>query len=272
MATAATETGNVNPAGADFVYRREEEVRKSAAEGTNVGLLERIASGVVGGILIGVGLRRRGIDGIALAAGGAYLAARGVTGHCQLYRTLGISTHGPAPAYKREEGSPGLAPLEGLRTEESIVIDRPAEDLYSFWRKYENLAGFMPHIESVTSTDGINSHWVAKAPLGTTVEWDARIHTDDPWRMFSWTSTQGEVATAGSVHFKPMPGHQSTEVRLNMKFDPPLGKVGVGLAEVFGMGPDQFARETLKRLKQMMETGEMSTGGRNPTIAADRAE
>jgi len=63
---------------------------------------------------------------------------------------------------------------------ESIIINRSPEEVYQFWRDFENLPSFMYHLEFVKVIDRNRSHWVAKAPLGTTVEWDAEITEDRP--------------------------------------------------------------------------------------------
>jgi len=47
---------------------------------------------------------------------------------------------------------------EGIRVDEVITIERPVPEVYSFWRRLENLARFMRHIESVTVQDDLHSH------------------------------------------------------------------------------------------------------------------
>jgi uncharacterized membrane protein len=242
---------------AEYVRRKEDTTRAKQTQGVNVSFAERVVSGVVGGVLITAALKRRGLDGLAMAGLGAALGYRAFSGHCHLYQMLGIDTAITEREQLQRDATPyGVPAHAGVRIEESIQINRPAEELYAFWRNHDNLAKFMPHIESVTSTDGIHSHWVMKGPAGVTVQWDARIHHDDPWRALSWASVDGQVDTAGSVHFKTIPDGGGSEVRLNMKFDPPMGKLGVNLAKLLGMNPDGLARETLLRFKQVMESSE----------------
>jgi uncharacterized membrane protein len=228
-----------------------------SAQEVNVGDLERWLS-VLGGSALGLfGLSRRSLGGLALAAVGGSLVYRGVTGHCACYQALGISTaeeHGPATSV------PAGA---GVKVEESITISKPASELFRFWRNLENLGRFMSHLDSVR-VEGNRSHWVACGPLGTHAEWDAEIITERPNELIGWRSLPGsEVDTAGSVHFRELPGGRGTEVRVTLKYDPPAGKVGAAAARLFGQSPQAQIREDLRRLKQFME-GEVPTTAGQP--------
>jgi len=174
---------------------------------------------------------------------------RGLSGHCNVYGSLGVSTaerHGPFTS---------VPAGQGVKVERTVTINRPAEDLYRYWRNFENLPSFMRHLESVT-VNGNRSHWVAKAPLGMSVEWDAEVHTDRRGEVISWRSLDGsEVDTAGSVHFTPAPGGRGTEVRVVLKYDPPAGTVGATLARWLGEAPEQQIAEDLDSFKRLMEAG-----------------
>src|SRR4051812_22284164 len=77
------------------------------------------------------------------------------------------------------------------QVKKSIIINRSPEELYRFWRDFENLPRFMNHLESVRVLDDKRSHWVAKAPAGTSVEWDAEIIEDRPGELIAWRSLAG---------------------------------------------------------------------------------
>src|SRR5207248_82918 len=147
----------------------------------------------------------------------------------------------------------------GCKVEKTITINKPASELYGYWRNLENLPRFMRHLESVTA-DGNRSHWVAKAPLGTSVSWDAEIITERPNELIGWRSLPGStVDTAGSVHFGQAPGGRGTEVHVTLKYDPPAGKVGATVANWLGEAPEQEIAEDLSTFKRMMEAGEIPT-------------
>jgi uncharacterized membrane protein len=142
---------------------------------------------------------------------------------------------------------------EGINVERSIVVNRPAQELYRFWRNFENLPRFMDHLEAVTVLDENRSHWVAKGPAGTRVEWDATIHNEIENQLIAWRSLPGaDVDNAGSVHFSRF-GDNLTEVRVVLSYDPPAGKLGAAVAKLLGEEPSQQVEDDLRRFKQVME-------------------
>ncbi len=220
----------------------------------NVNDLERWLS-VAGGAALGlVGLHRRTVGGLALASAGAALVYRGLSGHCDVYQGLGISTAG-----ERHGRATSVPAGRGVRVDESFTINRPAEALYRFWRDFENLGRFMRHLESVRVTGPKHSHWVARGPFGTTVEWDAELINERQNELIAWRSIEGStVATAGSVHFVPASGGRGTVIRVELKYDPPVGEVLALVAKAFGNAPEWTIREDLRRFKQRMETGQIT--------------
>jgi uncharacterized membrane protein len=152
----------------------------------------------------------------------------------------------------------------------SVTINRPREELYVFWRDFENLPSFMQNVHSVTAQDQNRSHWVIEAPAGKTVEWDSEITRDDPGRLIAWRSLEGaSVRNSGQVEFLDSPDARGTVVRVTLTYDPPAGTVGKLIAKLFQKEPKVQARQDLRRFKQLMETGEVATT--QPPDAAPRA-
>jgi uncharacterized membrane protein len=226
----------------------------SAPSGSvNVGQYERWASAIGGGALALYGVTRGSLGGIALALVGAALVQRGVSGHCNLYEAMNFSSAGDEGLRNSENVS---VPAErGTKVEHSVTINRPAAELYSFWRNFENLPRFMNHLESVKRFGDERSHWVAKGPAGSSVEWDAEVYNEKEGEMIAWRTLEGsQVASAGSVHFEDA-GSGATNVRVNLKYDPPGGKLGSLVARLFGENPQRQIEEDLARFKEMMEEG-----------------
>lgn len=143
--------------------------------------------------------------------------------------------------------------LSGIRVEKSIIISRARKDLYQFWRNFENLPRLMSHLEQVQILSPTRSHWVAKGPAGTSVEWDAEITTDHENELIAWRALTGsEVANAGSVRFLHFAEGQ-TEVRVALEYAPPGGRLGAWIASLFGENPEQQITEDLARFKRLME-------------------
>jgi uncharacterized membrane protein len=145
-----------------------------------------------------------------------------------------------------------------IRTKRSITIRRPVEEVYAFWRNFENLPQFMRHLESVEVLSERNSHWKAKAPAGQSVEWDATLTDDRPNELIAWRSDEGApVYNAGTVRFQKAPRGGGTEVRIELEYDPPFGKLGSKVAMLFREEPGQQVQDDLRHFKQVMETGEV---------------
>ena len=138
---------------------------------------------------------------------------------------------------------------------EIVSIDRPPEELYRFWRTLTNLPRVMPHLESVQVLDERLSHWVAKGPGRTRVEWDSEIIDDRPNRCLAWRSVEGsQVYNAGSVQFERQPSGAGTEITVELLYDPPAGSLGSAVASLFGRDPASEVRADLRRFKQLMES------------------
>lgn len=217
----------------------------------NVGESERNASLAGGAALALSGLKaltkRHYLPGMAMMVAGGMFIYRGKTGHCDLYQALGVNTVTP----------------EAVRIEKQVTINRPPQEVYNFWRNLENLPQFMKHLESVQVTGETSSHWKARGPGGVAVEWDAEMTHDDPGRQLSWRSVgEAAIPNQGTVEFNAAPGERGTEVRVSMEFHPPGGIAGKAAARLANPLTAQQLDEDLKRLKQLLETGQVATAAR----------
>ncbi len=219
--------------------------KQLVAQQRNVGTVDRLISAVAGGALTTFGAMQRSMPGVALAVAGTYLIYRGVVGNCLGYQALGIST---------------ARPSQGIAVNKAVTINKTPAELYEFWHNFENLPRFMDHLQSVTVQDNNRSHWVAKAPAGTTVEWDAMITDERPNSSISWHSTpEASIANWGTVRFEEATGGRGTVVHVELEYQPPAGKLGAIVAKLFGEEPNQQISEDLRRFKRLMETGEIPT-------------
>lgn len=140
----------------------------------------------------------------------------------------------------------------------SVTILRPREKVYRFWQNLENLPRFMQHLKEVRRTGNGRSHWVAAAPAGMKVEWDAEIVEEVPLERITWRSLpDSQIPNHGSVRFTDAPGDRGTEVHVQLDYEAPAGKVGSAIAKLLGEDPDQQLRDDLRRFKQVVETGEV---------------
>lgn len=147
-----------------------------------------------------------------------------------------------------------------VRVNEVVAINATPQELYQFWRNVENLPRFMTHLQSVSKTSDSTSHWVAKGPAGTTVEWDSEIVDDQPGERIGWrTLPDSEVTHEGMVSFESAVGGRGTIARVELLYCPPAGKLGAKLASLIGEEPRKQINGDLRRLKQLIETGEVAT-------------
>ncbi len=138
--------------------------------------------------------------------------------------------------------------------EKSVIVNRDRSDLYHYWRNFRNLPQIMNHLQEVRVLSPTRSHWVARAPVGTKVEWDAEITHDQENELIAWRSLEGAtVANTGSVRFLHFAEHE-TEVRVSLEYAPPGGRIGAFIASIFGENPEQQITEDLVRFKRLMES------------------
>lgn len=235
---------------------------------TNVSDTERLVSAVGGSLLAAYGINRGDTLGVLLSVLGGGLMLRGATGHCQVYDAMGVDTSVPG-----DNDSPYTKGRTGkIHVKKSITINKSTAELYSFWRDFENLPQFMNHLESVTKIDNKRSHWVAKAPLGTTVEWDAEITSERENERIGWQSVENsEVPNSGVVEFLPT-STRGTEVKVTLTYEPPAGYLGSLVAKLFGEEPNQQVAEDLRRFKSLMEAGMIMKTEGQPSGRAPQAK
>ena len=192
-----------------------------------------------GATLAAVGIARRSLAGAAMAAGGGLLIYRGIT-------------------------AKGAWPSNLICVRKAITIDKSAEELYRFWHNFENLPRFMRHLHSVRSSGG-RLQWVSNGPLGKNFSWDAELVEDRENEYISWRSVPGsQIENQGSVRFQAAPEGRGTEMRVELLYRPPAGRLGAAFAMLFGGEPEQQVREDLRRFKELMETGEIATTDGQP--------
>ena len=232
----------------------------------NVGESERLMSTVAGAALVLAGLSRGRACGLVMTLSGGAMLYRAWTGHCHLYDSLGIDTT------ERNQAT-AIASGQGTKVEKTIVINRPNDELYAFWRNFENLPRVMQHLERVEVIGAKRSRWFASGIMGKKVQWEAEVINERAPEIIAWRSLPGsEVETAGSVRFRPLGDSRSTSLTVSMSYNPPAGKLGAAIASLLGKGLEQQLESDLHEFKRLMESGEaisIASNGRNE-IAKNR--
>jgi len=224
----------------------------------NVGAVERFASATAGAAALTYGLRSRddNTHWLMLAMGGGLLY-RAITGKCSCYAALGLSS---------ADRDHAMLPTAPIHIEKSVTINRSPEEMYQFWRTLENLPRFMEHLVRVDKTGEKTSHWTARSPLGGVVEWDAEITEDIPNQRIVWRAQENtDIQHGGYVEFQPASQGQGTEIKVRLQYKAPGGQAGALLAKLYGEEPGQQVASDLRRLKQLLETGEIATVAGQPS-------
>ncbi len=232
-ARLATLTGFVD------VVRAETGELLAQDEHGRVGNAQRWLAIVSGGLLAAYGIKQKSFAGAALAAAGAYLVYSGATAE----RTF----------------SDGVDAVTGpLEVKRTVHINRPAAELYAFWRNPENFPKFMLNIESVTWIGETRTHWVTKPVMGIQYEWDGEVTQNVENERIAWRSvSDSHFENSGSVSFAPATDGRGAEVTLELSYKPPMGRLGVAVATFIGQDQERQIRETLQHFKQLMEAGDI---------------
>ncbi len=218
-------------------------------------------SALLGSALVGAGVRRSAWAKALLSLAGGALLARGLSGHCPVYASLGMTS--------------SAAGERGVTLSRSITVLRPRDEVYRAWRDLERLPRFAWHVRQVKELGGGRSHWVAQGPFGTFFEWTAELTEDVPAERIGWRTLPGAgLRHEGTLTFLDSQGGHGTQVQVRLHYVAPGGRLGVLLARLLGEEPRVQVADDLRRFKQLLETGEVpavepkpgdgSTGARAP--------
>jgi len=263
-----------------FGYQRQGQ------QSLNVGQVERQLSVAAGAALLLYAIINRSRTSWITAPLGAALIWRGQTGHCPVYQALHMNTTQSQGGWQRNGGmqnnywgqrNGGVQQIPIQRQDQqqqsnsieirrSVTVNKPAMELYNFWRKLENLPQFMHHLDRVTQTSEKSSHWHAKVTGGIPVEWDAEITEDTPGQRIAWRTTpDSQVQQSGVVAFREMGNGRGTAVDVDIRYTPPGGILGETFGRLLNSVTAQQVQNDISRFKSLMETGEIPTTEGQPS-------
>ncbi|MBD0331617.1 MAG: DUF2892 domain-containing protein [Chitinophagaceae bacterium] len=233
----------------------------------NVSWNERLISSTIGAFLLSGGLRgitKNPFKALVRTALGGYLLYRGASGHCAVYNSMGKTK--------------GVSHTDAINIRTNLIVNKPKDEVYSFWRKLENLPLFMKHLASVTEIDSKHSHWEAIIPgnIGR-IKWNAEIVKEEPGYLIGWQSLPNStINNAGKVVFREALGGQGTELDVVIIYHPPAGELGAGVAKALNPVFEKIIRQDVMNFKEYIETKHNPTGtqtpNQNPNILRTEAE
>ena len=230
----------------------------------NVSNNERIFSAALGGYLLSSGLNglfKHPISALVKTALGGVLLYRGVSGNCPVYSSMGKTK--------------GVSHTQAINIRTSMIVNKPKDEVYAFWRKLENLPLFMKHLSSVTEIDSKHSHWEAVVPgnIGK-IKWNAEIVKEEPGQMIGWQSIPNSmINNAGKVVFNDALNGQGTEIEVVISYHPPAGELGSGVAKLVNPMAEKVIRQDILNFKEYIETkhgaaGTTTAAGSTPSMHA----
>lgn len=216
----------------------------------NVSQNERMISVGLGAFLLSSGLNNlfsHPIKGLLRTAIGGALLYRGVSGHCPMYASMGKTK--------------GVTHTSAINIRTGLIVNKPREEVYAFWRKLENLPLFMKHLKNVTEIDQKHSHWEAELPAGfPAVKWNAEIVKEEENHLIGWQSVPNSmVNNAGKVQFREALGGEGTELDVVITYHAPAGELGAGIAKALNPVLEKMVRQDIMNFKEYIETKHVSS-------------
>ncbi len=142
----------------------------------------------------------------------------------------------------------------------SVTIAAPRQELFQRWTDPAQLGRFMENVRAVEEGPDGTWRWTVSGPIGTEVRLVTRIVEARKAEFIAWRSVEGsEIEAEGKVFFRDAPAGRGTVVEAIIAYQPPGGTVGHWIAKAFRADPRMQGRHELKRLKMLVETGEIAT-------------
>lgn len=220
----------------------------------NLGAGERAVSLALGAVLGLAATQSKGPVGLVFGVVGGALVARGVSGASPAKRLLGTEPDERDYAKKHGWSSAAKAPR-------SVSVNASRERVWEVLREVERWPSFMVNIKSAQS-DGDRLSLTVATPTGPT-EIRARLTEDLPFERFAWEAVAGSVPSAGEFELRDAPGGRGTEIHAKIAYEPKGGSLGRYAAKLSQKEPGIQLRRDLKRLKSLIEAGEVPTNARN---------
>lgn len=142
-----------------------------------------------------------------------------------------------------------------IQAHASITIASEPEHVYGFWRNYANAPKFMSGVEDVRVVSDNVAEWRMRTLHGRTLSWVGETTEDVPGQRIGWRVIGSDViAGSGQVEFTGGASPGLTEVRVRQEVRLPVAGGG-WLSRTFMA---RRMEESLRRLKQLIETGEVA--------------
>lgn len=209
----------------------------------NISKAERVISALGGCYLLYDSLKRK--KSIPEVAAAGLMVFRGVSGYCP---ATGAIDYFSEKRHKSHNSN--------INVHSRLLVNKPINEVYDFWRNLSNLPLFMDHLDEVREISEVHSEWKAKLPGGfKTLSWKAQIVGEEPYRYIGWSSMpSSSVRHSGKVEFKDA-GELGTLIHIVFSYTAPLGDAGEEIAKLLSPVFENMVRKDVLGFKRYMETG-----------------
>ncbi|HET9581660.1 MAG TPA: SRPBCC family protein [Gemmatimonadota bacterium] len=148
------------------------------------------------------------------------------------------------------------------RLEAAVAVQLPRAEVWSFWRKPEELPHIVPGLEAVKAVVDGRYRWWTSEPVE--IDGSLEILDERPEEVLSYRVEGSGVEGRAQVRLSEAAGG-GTVVRVTLDIDPP-GAVGRVLGAIDPV-PRRAIKEVLRRHRQLLEAGEIPTTDGQPAGA-----
>jgi uncharacterized membrane protein len=135
---------------------------------------------------------------------------------------------------------------------DEVVICRPIQDVYGFYRDFTNLPRFIGDVVAVEHVGDRTYRWVVSGPIGARLRLAVTITEQRVNRLIRY-ETRGPLRARWQLEFAADNDSGATRVREQLTM--PLGPIGRSMLALIGKFPDKEVRANLNRLKLLLESG-----------------
>ena len=140
----------------------------------------------------------------------------------------------------------------------TVTIKAPRAEIYRMWRDPSHLTDFMEGLAAV-QVSGDTVTWLVDTPDGH-VPIETRLVENRQDEALAWRSVEGaDIQIEAKLQLRDAPAGRGTEVEAHVAWRPQGGIVGHWAATLRGTDPMIRGKQDLKRLKMLLETGEIAT-------------
>lgn len=235
----------------ESIITNQDNVRKhnleSLREDKKLSFSERVLSVVLGTMITVRSLKRNPLKRPLKLLTGSYLLYRGLTGTCKLSQKLNCTdSHHKSTA---------------VNVQSEIIVNKPREEVYAYWRYLANLPNFMKYIKRVEEKNDTMSRWELELPWGSDIlRWDTVLIKDKPNQLIGWHSQPNSVVeNSGKVEFSDVVSGVGTVINLVVTYHAPAGQIGRSVANLFTPAFEKLLESDLRNFKELIETGQLTT-------------